>query len=436
MLNYSLINKGDTIAVALSGGKDSTFLLHLLLLCKDELQLTIKAVNIDHSIRGEESNRDSEFVKNYCQKLGVPLFFKKVDAVSYSKQNKISLEQGARELRYGVFKEAVLSGFCNKIATAHHAEDNFESVLFNLFRGSGIAGICGIKERVDYIIRPILQVEKCKIDKFIQENNVPFVTDSTNFDDDYTRNFIRLNLSPLIKEKFAGAINSVSRLSQTATKEDEFLNLCAESAIDKKGENYCLPITLNEVVFNRATILIFKKCGLIKDYEKAHVDSVYGLTKLKNGSQIVLPKNILAVKEYDYITFYSKEFKKCEAVYDFSLNSFDFIYSTASVKAVKSLKQNQNALLIDGDAIPKNAVIRTRRNGDVFTKFNGGTKKLKDYFIDKKIPKLYRNCIPLIVCENQVLAIFGVEISDAIKVTDSTTNLLALTLKQKKNNDE
>ncbi len=429
MLNNSLINKGETVAVALSGGKDSMFLLHNLLLIKDELQLNIKAVNVDHSIRGEESISDSEFVKTYCQKLGVPLFFKKVDAVNYSKNKKLSLEQGARELRYGVFKEAVDSGFCNKIATAHHADDNFESVLFNLFRGSGISGICGIKESVGNIIRPILHVEKSEIDDFIVKNNIPYVTDSTNFDDDYTRNFIRLNLTPLIKEKFAGAVNSVNRLTKTAKKEDEFLNLCAENAVDKKGENYFLPVSLNEAIFNRATVIILKKCGLVKDYEKVHIDSVYNLTRLKNGSEVVLPKNIIAVKEYNSVVFYTQISKKCDSVYSFDLGTFDFITSTANVIIGNS---NKSGLIVDANAIPKTAVIRTRRNGDTFKKFGGGTKKLKDYFIDKKIPKYYRDCIPLIANGSEILAIFGVEISSSVKTTKNTTNFLTLTLTPKK----
>ena len=137
MIDLSLISKNQTIAVALSGGKDSMCLLHCLLAIKSDFNLTIKAINIDHSIRGKDSENDSLFVKNYCEKLGVPLAFFKVDAVKFSSENGYTLEQGARILRYQIFDNLLNENYCDVIATAHHKTDNFETVLFNIFRGLG-----------------------------------------------------------------------------------------------------------------------------------------------------------------------------------------------------------------------------------------------------------------------------------------------------------
>ena len=423
MLDVSLFKNGDIVAVALSGGKDSMCLLNLLLTNKNKLGITVKAINIDHSIRGIESENDSNFVKDYCQSLNVPLFFKKVDAINYSKQNGFSLEQGARELRYNAFKEAVESGFCTKVATAHHANDNFETVLFNLFRGTGVQGLTGIKPISNGVIRPLLSATRQEIDEYVLKHNVPFVEDSSNLCTDYTRNYIRLNVAPMILEKFDGAVNSVTRLTKTILEEDEFLNGLASKVVAKKDGNLCLPTSLEPVIFKRATLLILKQLGVTKNYEKVHIDSAYSLVSLKNGSQITLPNGIICVREYDYVTFYKDLKTTLAPTYNFSVGEFLFDGTTIKIERVN---KREDGLFIDEDKVPKNAVIRTRQNGDVFTKFGGGTKKLKDYLIDKKIPKVRRDSLIVLAVDNEILAIFGVEISDKVKCDNQTKNILRL----------
>ena len=424
MLDVSLFKNGDVVGVALSGGKDSMCLLDMLLKNASNLGITVKAVNVDHSIRGIESENDSNFVKNYCQSLNVPLYFKKVDAVAFSKENGYSLEQGARELRYSVFKEAIESGFCTKIATAHHANDNFETVLFNMFRGSGVQGLSGIKAVSNGVIRPLLNASRNDIDAYALRSNIPFVEDSSNLSTDYTRNYIRLNVVPLILEKFNGAINSVNRLTQTISEEDEFLNELAKKVIAKKDGNLCLPTSLEPVIFKRATLLILKELGVTKDYEKVHIDSAFSLLLLKNGSQITLPNGIICVREYDYVTFYKDLKTTLSPTYNFSVGEFNFNGTTIKIERTE---KREDGLFIDENKVPKNCVIRTRQNGDVFTKFGGGTKKLKDYLIDKKIPKLKRDSLIVLASDNEILAIFGVEISDKVKCDSQTKNILKLT---------
>ncbi len=428
MLDVSLFNSGDIVAVALSGGKDSMCLLNLLLENAQKLGITVKAVNIDHSIRKIESENDSKFVKTYCQSLNVPLFFKKVDAINYSKQNGYSLEQGARELRYLVFKEAIESGFCTKIATAHHANDNFETVLFNMFRGSGVQGLTGIKAISNGVVRPLINATRNEIDEYVLKHSIPFVEDSTNLNADYTRNYIRLNIVPKILEKFNGAIDSVSRLTKTLQEEDEFLNDLAKNVIAMREGNFCLPTTLQSVIFKRATLLVLKELGITKDYEKAHIDGVFSLLNLKNGSQISLPNGIICVREYDSVVFYKNYQPLTAPIYNFKVGKFDF--DGFSIK-IEPCLQRESGLFIDENKVPKTAVIRNRQNGDVFTKFGGGTKKLKDYLIDKKIPKLKRDSLVVLASGNEILAIFGVEISDKVKVDEFTKSVLKLSITKK-----
>lgn len=422
-IDLSLLNNGETIAVALSGGKDSVCLLHLLLSVKDELNLTVKAIHVDHSIRGEESDRDREFVKTLCQNLSVPLKVLKVDAVSYSEQNHLSLEQGARILRYAAFENATNEGFAQKIATAHHKNDCFETLLFNLFRGSGLSGASAIKSKSGNIIRPILSISREQIDDYIAKNSLTFVEDSTNFETIFTRNYIRKEIVPKITERFPDAVDSAYRFSKIASEEDEFLTALSNDSLEEKDGKFYLKLSLPPVIFRRATIIALKNLGLEKDYEYKHVLSVLGLKNSQSGAVITLPKNITATKEYDSVIF-SKE-NKIE-----NLDEVPFTFQNVEFGGRKIVvtdgELDKPYLLFDKDKIPSGAVIRTRRDGDVFTKFGGGTKKLKEYLIDKKIPLSERNGLPLVAKGNVVYMILGIEISNLVRIDDRTKTKLKI----------
>lgn len=417
MINKNLFTSGRTIAVALSGGKDSICLLHLLLSNREQLNIKVKAIHVDHSIR-QESGDDAEFVKNYCNKLNVPLKTTKVDAPLYCKQNNLSIEQGARELRYQIFNQAIQEGFCDKIATAHHKNDNFESLLFNIFRGTGLKGASGIPCKNGNIIRPLLDSTREQIEKYVADNNLPFVQDFTNFDSDYSRNYIRNQIIPKILEKFPEAIASSARFCQIAKDEDDYLDKISSNLIKTIDNKIYLSLLEDEVLLKRAIIKSLNLLGLEKNYEYIHVLQVLSLKTLQSGAKITLPKNIVAVKEYDNAVLYIDNSQKLETVYPFKVGCFEFS------KSVYEISKTNGNLKFDGDKIPDGAIIRTRREGDVFKKFGGGTKKLKEFFIDKKIPLSKRDVLPVIAKDNVVYLIFGVEISDDIKVTNQTKTIL------------
>lgn len=425
LLNVSF---GDKIAVAVSGGKDSMCLLHSLLNKKQQLNLEIIAVNVEHNIRGKDSVSDSLFVKNYCEKVGVFLYQKSVDAPLYSKQNKLPLEEGARILRYGVFKDVLTEFKGFKIATAHHKNDLLESVLFNLFRGTGLKGLKGIEKATETIVRPLINVSREEIDEYAKLNDVPYVVDQTNYDVEYSRNYLRHKIIPHILEKFPHSLDSVYRLSETVEECEDFIKISAEKCVFLYKGNYAVSIDCHPAIFKRAVIIALKNSGVIKDYEKIHVDSVYNLSKQNNGDEVSLPSNITAVKVYDKIVFYKTKNTKTQKETPFCVGEFAFGDAVAVIQQTNSFAPS-NYLTFDGDKIPNDAVIRARKNGDVFTKFGGGTKKLKDYFIDKKIPVKERDLIPVIASGNEVLVIFGLEISENVKITEKTTNFCIAYLK-------
>ena len=423
MIDKTLINSGEVIAVALSGGKDSVCLLDLLLNLRNELNITIKAVHIDHSIRGEDSVNDASFAKKYCESLGVEAKIFKVDAPLYSKQNGLSLEQGARALRYQIFNELLEGGFCDKIATAHHKNDSFESVLFNLFRGTGLKGVSGIPKQNGKIIRPLLNLTREEIEEYIKQRDLPFVQDKTNFASKYDRNYIRNQIIPTVVDRFPSAVDSAIRFSQIAKEEDEYLDSIALSIIEVRGEKLYIPLTENNVLIKRAVIIALNRLGVSSDYQAANLEQVLSLKNLQSGAKITLPKGVVAIKEYDYAVLYKTEDEKLDIEYPYSVGKFTF------GSALVEITKDGGALKFDGSKIPDGAVIRTRRDGDIFTKFGGGTKKLKEFFIDKKIPLSKRDFLPLIAKGNVVYLIFGVEICDDIKVTSKTQNILYANIK-------
>lgn len=420
--------KNKTIAVAVSGGSDSMALLHYMLSISNDIPIKVVALNVEHGIRGASSIKDSEFVANYCKERGIPLLFYSGDAKAIAKNEKISIESAGRKLRYGFFKDALDKKACDFIATAHHALDNVETVLFNLFRGTALKGVGGIRNAFGgKIIRPFLSVTKEEIENYIKENGVPFVTDETNLKTDYTRNKIRLSIIPKIKEIFPELETSVSRFSTIAKEEDDYLETLAKDGVNIENQTAKIKLSLSDALLRRAVIIALKSLGVKKDWEKAHIDAVLSLKDLKNSSKITLPFNLYAVKEYDQITI-AKIKDELAVDLPFSVGSINFNGKTLKIEKIDDAKVNlKDGLYSDADKIPSSAKIRTIKDGDVFTKFGGGTKKLCDYFTDVKIPKRLRSEIPLLADGNKILVIFGVAISDIVKADDQTKVLLKFT---------
>lgn len=420
------ISSNQTVGVALSGGSDSMALLHYMLSESKKYHFNVIAINVEHGIRGEASKNDTNFVIDYCKTNGIKLLTFSVDCPTFAKENKLSLEQAGRILRYQCFNQAIEEKKCDKVATAHHLKDNFESVLFNLFRGTGIKGLVGIEQNFkDKIIRPFLNVSKQEIEDYIKENDIPYVNDQTNFSDEYTRNAIRLNLLPEIEKIFPEAQKGVYRLSQIAKNENDYIHnetLKSLAFFDDKVE---IKLPIHVALLSRATVLALKHLGVEKDWEKVHIDGIIELSTLENSSKVSLPHEITAIKEYDRITFY-KNINTTPFSIPFSLGKIEFNQTTIWIEEVENCIDLKSGLYCDKDKLPKGAVIRTRLDGDKFTKFGGGTKALNDYLTDKKIPLMQRDALPLVAVKNEILAIFNVAISDKIKVDKDTKTILQL----------
>ena len=311
--------------------------------------------------------------------------------------------------------------------TAHHLSDNLESVLFNLFRGTGVKGLTGIRDYQNLIYRPFIKVSKAEITEYVKAHAIPFVDDETNFCEDYTRNFLRLNVIPKIKEIFPEAEKSVFRLTETLKEEDEFLSSLAENAVFPHGDGYVISTDTPRAVMARAVIIALKNLGLKRDYEKVHVDDICALIDKENGKTVSLPLNIKAAREYDKITLFKERDEEngtTTTPFTTGLHAISGRTITATLCETVSVEELKKGFYADLDKIPETAVIRFRRKGDRFTKFGGGTKSLSDYFTDKKIPLKDRDNVLLVANGSDVLILNGVAVSDKVKVDNNTKNIV------------
>lgn len=421
-----MIKPGDVIGVGLSGGSDSMALLYYLHSLQEELEFEVIAIHINHGIR-PESHDEAEFVVEKCRELGVRVYKFKIDAPKIAKEKNISLETAAREGRYEIFKSLINKGIADKIALAHHKSDQAETILMHIFRGSGVAGAKGMEPIRDGIyIRPMLTTSKKEIMDYIMNNNIDFVQDKSNEDNSYNRNFLRNFIMPELAKRWPGVENAVINFAKAISDDDEYISASVyDDAVLYYDDMAKIPVSYfiyPEPIVNRLLIKVLKKIGIVKDFEKVHVEMLKSLAKSgENGNRVKLPFGVVAYREYDYLTLVNKTKEEIPFEEPFKPGEIDVPnFGKVVVKRVKTIKPQENILYVDSKKIPKTAVWRFKKEGDVFTKFGGGTKKLKDYLIDKKIPVRCRNFIPVLADEKNILIIAGIEISDNIKIDENS----------------
>ena len=426
---FKMFKNGDKVAVACSGGIDSMCLLHYLFSNKKQWNIDVCAVNVDHQIR-ENSSDDSSFVENYCKENGILCYKFAINVPQLAKEQKNGLEETARTARYKIFETLLQKGIVNKIAIAHHQQDQVETILLNIFRGTGLKGASGMKEVQSGFIRPFLNTSKAEINCYAKENNIPFVTDQTNNDTTYSRNFLRLSILPQLRKYWKSIDSNIINFSKICKQDDEYIlstidfdDIIFEANMARIPQRYfALPSSLQ----NRILKYAFEKLNLTKDIEKRHLDILKSLAKTgENGSKISLPNGLKASLEYDSLTIYvpKNNSKFCQKDFKTGKTVFEN-YAEVKIKKTNKFEINmQNIHIIDAKKLPKDAKWRTRQNGDVFTKFGSGEKKLKDYLIDKKIPNRLREQIPVLASENEIYCVLGYEISDKVKVDSSTKSV-------------
>jgi len=435
---YNLLEKNDTIIIGASGGPDSQFLVYLFNQIKEEYNLKIILAHLNHLHRKEASN-DENLLVSTGEKLGLEVKVKRASMDEFAKNNKISAEDAGRRLRYDFFYNLADKYDDAKIAVAHNMNDQAETMLFRMIRGTGLDGLSAMDYKNGKIIRPILSFEKSEILKYLDENNIEYAIDATNLENDYSRNYIRNEIFPRLSEINYNAISNFFNLSNNIKNDLEI--------IDEIIEEIYKDITISEgayrIKFDRKKfelisdakksrvlrIAINKLKGNIKDFSRININKFLSLEKLETGKKIIKDDIIFTknYKSYDLELIVGK--KDSPSICKISLNE-EIIFNGKNIKTSKvseKTNKSKNVGYFDMDKLLFPLFIRTRKNGDRFYPLGmKHSKKVKDFFIDEKVDKNTRDEVPLILSDNKIIWVVGYRISEEFKVDKGTKNILKI----------
>lgn len=385
---HNMLSVGDTVGVGLSGGADSVCLVHFLSKNKDSLGIKkLKAIHIHHGIRGDEADRDSEFVKNFCEQNNIEFICFKADVPAEADKTGESLEECARRIRYNFFEQ---SG-CDKIATAHNLNDNMETFLFNLSRGTSLFGLCGIPYVRDNYIRPLLDCTRAEIEDYVKENNLQYVVDSTNFCDDYTRNKIRHNILPQLFEINPAFDKAFSKCNESLRISKDYISQTAEKLVEKSecdGFYDCSVFeNCHSALKYQAVSLILKKQNA-KNISREHIAAVMGIMEKSGKVNIAghITANVQRKKlffgEYPKTEYFEKGIELIDQTIETPVGEYQF--RIILNKDLQNLNKSDMDKIIDCDKISNGVLMRNRREGDSIKLAHRPNKTLKKLFNEKK----------------------------------------------------
>lgn len=422
---YNMPVNGKRVIVALSGGADSMALLYALCELKDEYGMAVEACHVNHGIRGEDADRDENFVKAECEKLDVILHTFHFDVPSLAKERGLGLEECGRQVRYEAFASL---GEC-LVATAHTLSDRCETLLLNETRGASLKGICSIPAVRGNIIRPLIGCTREEIEEYCSLNSIPFVTDGTNFDDVYSRNRIRLNVIPELKKINPSFEKAVSRLVESANEDEDFFREMTENVFEKatteNGYNADVINAQHPSLRKRVLYKIINAEADVKP-ELVHLKMVEDI--LKGGTVQIIGDTVISVRNsVMVINPQSEEAEEWE--YDFSSLEASFgkriIKATAFNKNDLPLKQFVHKTVLDYDAVAGKCVLRNRRAGDrIRLAGSSCTKTLKKLFNEKHLEN--RNSLMILADDEGILWVEKLGCADRAKITEKTEKILLI----------
>ena len=437
------LDADSPILVGFSGGADSSALLHMLCKYGEQSGAKIYAAHINHGIRGDEADRDEYFCREVCRELGVEFFSLRADVPAMAKETKESVETAARNLRYSFFDGLMREKNIPILATAHNANDNLETILFNLARGASLSGICGIPPcrpcSEGIVIRPILELSKDEIYEYCKSNGIDFVTDSTNTDTDYTRNKIRSEIIPILSKINGGAIKNASRLSRSLRADSHYLESMSKAFTDKYlSGSFIETEKLNsspDAIVNRVLVALYKNVSDGGVLEYTHIDAIRELARKSiPHSSVTLPQGFEAAIEDGCLGFRKARKKTDIHPYNITLIDGKNYISQTNCEIIISCSQNpkniyKNSILttIDFDKICGSLFARSRLPEDKI--LSGGMhKSVKKLMCEKKIPVELRPRIPIICDSEGIVAIPLVAVRDGVRIKKETKSLLSFEL--------
>ncbi|MBM7615969.1 tRNA lysidine(34) synthetase TilS [Alkaliphilus hydrothermalis] len=446
-----LIEDGDKVVVAISGGPDSVCLLHGLSQLQEEYHLQLYGAHLNHNFRGIEALKDAQYVTKLCERLNIMSFVKSIDVAEYAKNNHRSLEEAGRILRYAFFDEVAEKVGATKIAVAHNQNDQAETVLMRLLRGTGLQGLTAIHHKRGKIIRPLLDITRDEIEGYCITHQLQPRIDLTNLEPIYHRNKIRLELIPMLEKEYnPNLIEALSRMAETLKADHDFIQQQAQDiygllAQREDANTVILPVHgINKLP--RALFVRVIRCsvealvgkGEILEYR--HIENLQHLVNnSETGQAIQLPMGITAKKSYHKIILTTNTDKGVKSfnyeVKDLGIIPIEeihgvFEFNVLDIEDLEEIPRTAYVKVFDWDQISRQLIIRNRRDGDRFMPLGlKGSKKLKDFFIDRKVEREERDRIPLVCDGSEVMWVVGYQMSDKYKVTNNTKQILSIEFK-------
>lgn len=423
----NLIEKGDNILVALSGGPDSVALARLLLKIKEEYTLTLGFCHINHMLRGENSDGDEKFCKEFSENYQIPFYSLKAEVEAYGKSNKIGLEEAGREIRYDFFEKISKENFYNKIALAHNLDDNVETFLFRLIRGTGINGLKGIPVKRDKIIRPLLSTKKEEIYTYLNSLKQNYRVDESNNEKLYTRNKIRLELIPYLEKEFNIQVkDSINELIK------DFKLIGNNAKIAEKQEILLEDLIKLSDAERNNVIYSFLRHNKI-EVSRKKVEEVKELIEKDGYKELNLGKDKIIKKTYKTIGVFSakkEEIKKSKIRLEIP-SKIGYNGYIIEVELSDKINKSEDCFNFDYDKIKFPLYIRTKDEGDKFLpKGMNNYKKLKKFFIDEKIDKEKREEIPLIISGDEILLVGNLRKSSIGELSEESNKILLIKVKE------
>ena len=445
---YDMLAKGDRVLVAVSGGQDSVCLLHALRTVGEKFRLTLEVAHLNHGLRGEASDADQAFMEQLAGEWELPLHVERADIARRAKRDRVSVEVAGRNARREFLLRVAGERGIGRIATAHTASDRAETVLMNILRGCGLAGLRSIQAVSRPLIRPLIGVKRQETEDYCRRHGLAFRVDASNLDPEHTlRNKIRLELLPLLEREYAtGAVDALLRLADIATEELDWTEPLVDDAlakvVDEQGRiSRFLPPDWPRALANRVTEEYLRRLTEVHETGRITTEQLTALLLGGGtGQQVSLPGNLIAKKGYHTVSVGAAEPKTPAK----PIPARPVLkHGTTRVPELGvSLRQQieladpgpgdeqQGRAVFDYHVVHDGMWVRTWREGDRFKPLGApGTKKLQDFFVNQKVPQELRHRIPLVVAPGgEVLWVVGYRISDNVKVTGTTRIYLVVTV--------
>ncbi len=452
---YGMIQSGDGIVVGFSGGPDSTALVHLLYRFKEHYNIRLVCAHLNHKFRPGDAEEDAKYVQAFCRERGIRCIVECEDVPRMAAREGLSPEQAGRRARYDLFNRVMQGEGFNKIAVAHNRDDQVETVLMRLIRGAGVEGLGGIKPVRGNIIRPLLEVPRSMIEDYCKEHRLNPVTDKTNLSPVYFRNRIRLELLPYLRDNYNSnidrAVLGAARVLRwendfiSGAARDEFSRLAEEQGTGRLEFSVEKLLELHTAVLWRVLRMAVEHLlGDANNLELVHIEKLYALLeKGETGKRINLPRGIVAGVEYGrfFVARQPHPAGGIEETYRLAVPGSTSIHEAGGVIETKvfdmeDYKRERNTAddrraFLDLAKTGRNLVVTGRKKGDRFNPLGmAGTKKLKDFFIDQKVPRNKRDLVPIVRSGRDIIWIAGYRIDEKYKVTADARQVLGLEFRQ------